>query len=104
MTPDSRYWRQRQVCVVGGTGFLGWHLARQLTEAGAQVRIFGLPPRNDHPLIHQSDIEVIFGDVTECAALALALDSSATVFNTAGVVAATRADRDRFFTVHRAAI
>ena len=31
MNPDPQFWSGKQVCVTGGTGFLGWHLVQQLT-------------------------------------------------------------------------
>lgn len=82
----STYWRQRCVLVTGGTGFLGYHLAKQLCAAGARVRTFALPVGDSHP-INQLPLEVIGGDICDAAAVARAAKDCNTIFHTAGTVA-----------------
>src|SRR6185312_3414415 len=50
MRPDSRFWAGLPVCVTGGTGFLGYHLVRQLLDLGAEVRVLALQPAPRHPI------------------------------------------------------
>lgn len=104
MLHASEFWSKRRVCVVGGTGFLGWHLVRQLADAGAQVHVFGLPPRGDHPLPHDARILTYFGDVRDGSAIREAVADCSVIFNVAGVVAAAAHDRKEFHAVHSAAV
>ncbi len=46
-TPESGFWRGRQVVVTGGAGFLGKPTVRMLEELGAEVRV---PRSADHDL------------------------------------------------------
>src|SRR5207248_781868 len=50
MRPDPRFWAGLPVCVTGGTGFLGYHLVRQLLDLGADVRVLALQPAPQHPI------------------------------------------------------
>jgi hypothetical protein len=53
MQPDQRFWAGKRVCATGGTGFLGWHLVRELLPRAADVRILGLPARS--PYLRRTD-------------------------------------------------
>src|SRR5262245_16477609 len=46
--PDARFWEGKEVCVTGGTGFLGYQIVRQLLDLGARVRVLALPPEDRH--------------------------------------------------------
>jgi dihydroflavonol-4-reductase len=87
MQPNPNFWRGRPVVVTGGTGFLGWHIVRQLVTLGARVRAFALPPRPDHPIHNLSSVELVTGDLLDQAAVGRALADRDIVFHTAGVVA-----------------
>jgi dihydroflavonol-4-reductase len=80
------FWNHRRVLITGGTGFLGYHLAKQLCEAGASVRTFSLPARADHPL-NDLPLEIICGDIRDSDAVKRAALSCDTIFHTAGTVA-----------------
>ncbi|HKB04520.1 MAG TPA: NAD-dependent epimerase/dehydratase family protein [Gemmataceae bacterium] len=77
----------RTVCVTGGTGFLGFHLARQLGELGANVRVFALDPLPDHAVRKLPNTEVMSGDVLDPAAVRRALAGCSVVIHAAGIVA-----------------
>lgn len=89
MNPDPAYWAGRTVCVTGGTGFLGYHLVKVLTDLAARVRVFALAPRPDHPVGKFPNTEVIPGDVLDVAAVRSAVAGCSVVMHTAGVVAVT---------------
>lgn len=72
---------RKQVTVVGGSGFLGSHVADQLTEAGYRVRIYdSVPSRWVRP-----DQEMIVGDVLDSASLNSAIAGSDVVYNFAAL-------------------
>lgn len=80
------FWRDRRVLVTGGTGFLGWHLVRQLVDAGARVRVFSLEPRGESPLC-RLPVECLWGDIRDAVAVRRAVAGCGTVFHAAGSVA-----------------
>mgnify|MGYP001339627310 CR=1 FL=1 len=63
--------------VLGGSGFLGSHVADQLTLAGHQVRVFDREPS---PWLHQ-DQQMIVGDLLDQTILDLAIDGCDVVYN-----------------------
>jgi dihydroflavonol-4-reductase len=82
----ANHWQHRRTLITGGTGFLGYHLAKRLCAAGALVRTFSLPARDDHPL-HDLPLEVTCGDIRDAGAVRRAAIGCDTVFHTAGTVA-----------------
>jgi len=71
----------RSVCVVGGSGFLGSHVADVLSEAGYRVRIFD---RNPSRWL-RADQTLVVGDVLERAALEAAIAGTELVYNFAAL-------------------
>ena len=69
------------ILVLGGAGFLGSHVADQLTLAGHQVRIFD---RMYSPWLRQ-DQEMIVGDLLDQATLDQASDGCEVVYNFAAI-------------------
>jgi len=84
MTSDtgSGYWAGRPVRVLGGSGFLGRHLVRQLAEHGAAVRTLSL---GGTPL-DIPGVEERTGNATDPATVRAILDGGEVVFVTAGPV------------------
>ncbi|QDU20621.1 NAD-dependent epimerase/dehydratase family protein [Urbifossiella limnaea] len=78
----SEFWAGRQVRVLGGNGFLGRHLVRQLVEQGATVRTLSL---GGAPL-EIFGVEEVTGDATDPDAVRRVLDGGMVVFVTAGPV------------------
>src|SRR5262249_14641846 len=71
----------RTVTVVGGSGFLGSHVADQLSEAGHRVRIYDrVESRWKRP-----DQQMIVGDLLDVARLRNAVEGSDTVYNFAAL-------------------
>lgn len=73
--------RVRTVTVVGGSGFLGSHVADQLSETGHRVRIYD---RVDS-FWKRADQEMIVGDLLDSARLNEAIAGSEAVYNFAAL-------------------
>ncbi len=70
-----------RVCVIGGSGFLGSHVADALSVAGHSVRIYD---RVTSPWL-RADQEMIIGDVMNVASLDSAIKGSDVVYNFAAL-------------------
>ena len=68
--------------VTGATGFVGWHVARMLTERVGQVRVL-VRPSSDLRSIDLLNVERISGDLREPASLKKALEGVRQVFHVA---------------------
>jgi len=71
----------KQVCVVGGSGFLGSHVADVLSEAGCGVRIYDRKPS---PWL-RSDQRMYVGDLLDAAAVEEAVRGCEAVYNFAAL-------------------
>jgi UDP-glucose 4-epimerase len=71
----------QRVCVVGGAGFLGSHVADKLSDAGNAVRIYDRGPSR----WLRPDQEMIVGDILDVDALTAAIAGSDVVYNFAAV-------------------
>jgi UDP-glucose 4-epimerase len=68
-------------CVIGGSGFLGSHVADQLTDAGYAVRIYDrVASRWSRP-----DQQMIVGDILDLPSLRAAIADADVVYNFAGI-------------------
>lgn len=87
MKLNPRFWARKRVCVTGGTGFLGWHLVRQLLPLTRHVRILGLPPGSRSLMRELQAHDCVFADVRDADTVAFALRKCDLVFHAAGPVA-----------------
>lgn len=71
----------KSACVIGGSGFLGSHVADRLSEAGYSVRIYD---RVESKWL-RSDQRMVVGDVLERARLEEAVAGAEVVYNFAGI-------------------
>lgn len=94
------FWKGKRVCVTGGTGFLGYHLVRQLRDLGSRVRIFSLPPRRTHPILNESDVEKVFGDLCNTEDVHRATAGCDVILHTAGSVGVWGPALRRMYKVH----
>jgi nucleoside-diphosphate-sugar epimerase len=80
--------KSRSVSITGATGFLGWHFAEALRNAGWQVRAI-VRPGNRKPLPSGVDsVEASLAGSSSAAALAHAIESSSVVIHAAGTTRA----------------
>jgi len=87
MEIDPHFWAGKRVCVTGGTGYLGWHLVRQLLPLTPHVRILGLRPASKSHWARLQALDCVIGDVRDPGAVRLALRDCEMVFHAAGTVA-----------------
>ena len=66
--------------ITGATGFVGWHVARNLIEAGHQVRALARDPKRLREL---PEVESLQGDLRDPESLARAVKGCAVVFHVA---------------------
>lgn len=71
----------RRICVVGGSGFLGSHVADALSQAGNEVRIYDRSPSR----WLRADQTLQVGDVRDLPALESAVAGSEVVYNFAAL-------------------
>jgi dihydroflavonol-4-reductase len=69
----------KPVLVTGATGFLGWHVARELTERGFRVRALARDPGK----IRELDVEAVTGDLRNPESLERAVDGCSVVYHVA---------------------
>jgi UDP-glucose 4-epimerase len=71
----------KKACVIGGSGFLGSHVADALSDKGYQVAVFD---QNISPWL-RADQEMIVGDLMDQANIFDAISGSEVVYNFAGL-------------------
>jgi NADH dehydrogenase len=74
------------VCVIGGAGFLGRHVARQLADFGIRVRVPTRHRERAKQLIVLPTVDVITADVNDPAALARLVAGNDAVVSLAGIL------------------
>jgi dihydroflavonol-4-reductase len=74
----------KPVLVTGATGFIGWHVARQLLERGQRVRaLVRDPARGAKALAELAGVETVAGDLRDEDSLARAVAGCGTVYHVA---------------------
>lgn len=74
------------VCVLGGTGFVGHSVVRQLSEAGYTVKVLTRNGQRGKHLTHLNNVQVIECDVLNDQSLKQALKTATTVVNLIGIL------------------
>ena len=97
---DSRFWSGVPVCVVGGTGFLGFQIVKQLAAAGASVRSLSLPASSDHPIHNLKNVTVENIELKGSAAARELLAGANFIFQSAGPVGVGKASRNGVMNEH----
>jgi UDP-glucose 4-epimerase len=96
--PPSWY-RDRAVLVLGGLGFIGWNLSRQLARAGARLTVV-TRDRSAHAseaaALESSGVRLVEADLRDAEAMSGVVDRQDVVFNLAAQSGATRSQEDPF--------
>ncbi len=74
------------VCVIGGSGFVGSHICRQLAAAGYRLRVPTRDRERAKALILLPTVDVVVADVHDPAALATVVQGCDAVINLVGVL------------------
>ncbi len=77
---------RRKICIVGGTGFVGLHLAGRLAAAGHEVRIITRHRERHKDLLVLPTAQLIEGDVYNAALLRREFHEQDAVVNLAGIL------------------
>ena len=83
MSGPLMFFQSRLSLVTGGTGFIGTHLAQALLNAGGRVR---LAIHERAPIISDSGVETVHGDLTDPQDCLKAMQGVQLVFHAAGAV------------------
>jgi len=86
MQPNPGFWRDKRVCVTGGTGFLGWHIARLLLPLAGHVRVLGLKPGSQALADRFQGLDCVYADILDAAAVRAAVTDRDVLFHAAGPV------------------
>lgn len=81
------------ICVIGGSGFVGRHLCQQLAAQGYRVRVPTRDRERAKALILLPTVDVVVADVQDPAALAALVKGSDAVINLVGVLHDARGKR-----------
>ncbi|MBI2208868.1 NAD(P)-dependent oxidoreductase [Candidatus Woesearchaeota archaeon] len=76
----------RKILLIGGTGFIGLHLAKRLLELGSDVAIFGKNEAKKGKLDFRNKINFIKGDVVDYKAIEKSVKNKDAIINLAAVV------------------
>jgi uncharacterized protein YbjT (DUF2867 family) len=89
----------RNICVLGGTGFVGYHVVSQLAKAGYKVRVLTRHRERNRKLLVLPTVEVISADIHDTSLLQKHFSGQDAVINLVGILNEPR-DNGRGF--HRA--
>jgi len=65
--------------VIGGSGFIGSHLVRELVQRGERVRVYDLNPFPEDETYQP--VEAVCGDILNLSQLSSAMDGCSTVYH-----------------------
>jgi uncharacterized protein YbjT (DUF2867 family) len=89
----------RNVCILGGSGFVGHYLAEALTKRGIEIRVLTRQPARARDLLVLPSTEVEQADVHDSAQLIHQFTGMDAVINLVGVLHDGR-DNDSFYSAH----
>jgi NADH dehydrogenase len=78
--------KNKMICVLGGTGFVGQHLVHRLTKDGYSVRVLTRRPERHRALIVNPDVRLVEANVANLHDLHTHLASAGTVINLIGIL------------------
>lgn len=86
--------------VVGGTGFIGSHIVRNLLSKGVQVRVLVRNRHRDISLHRNKEIEFVAGDVLEKDSLLKWMKDVDLVFSASGILGQWRTPRNTYWAIN----
>ena len=90
----------KQVCILGGTGFVGQHLAAQLAKQGVKIRIVSRHPQRHRELSVLPGVEVVKANIYQQAELNAQLVGCEAVINLVGILNENNKNNQQFREVH----
>ncbi|MDM8559731.1 complex I NDUFA9 subunit family protein [Candidatus Parabeggiatoa sp. HSG14] len=90
----------RKICLLGGTGFVGKHLAHRLTKAGWQIRIPTRQREQHRELLLFPSVEMVSADVYDQEQLNAQLVGCEAVINLVGILNETGKEGTGFRKAH----
>lgn len=95
--------KKQPILLVGGAGYIGSHLVRQLLNKNEKVRIFDKFIYKDasiKEIANNKNLEIVNGDISDLYSLTLALKDVKSVVHLAGIVGDPAASLDEGLTRH----
>ena len=92
--------RTQEICLIAGTGFVGRHLAGELTRRGYRIRVITRKRERRRALLVVPTLDLVEADVHDPAQLSEAVEGCAAVVNLAGILNEVRGRNTSFDSVH----
>jgi NADH dehydrogenase len=96
----GKHMNQETICILGGSGFVGSHLAHRLTRDGYRVRVLTRRPQRHRALGVNPDIELLEADVHDSTVLSREFSGCSTVINLVGILNETGKRGSGFHRAH----
>ena len=90
----------QQICILGGTGFIGRHLTRRLAALGHCVTVLTRRRERHRALLVVPSVHLVQGDVYDPEFLGSQFDDVDTVVNLVGILNARDRNGDEFYRAH----
>ncbi|MEJ2141246.1 MAG: complex I NDUFA9 subunit family protein [Gammaproteobacteria bacterium] len=91
---------KKNICVLGGTGFVGYHVISQLAKAGYRVRVLARHRERNRKLLVLPTVEVISADIHDTAQLQQYFTNQHVVINLVGILNEARDNGRGFHQAH----
>lgn len=88
------------ICLIGGTGFVGRHLAAELTRRGYSIRVLTRHRERCRSLLVFPNLDLVETDIHDPVALSGGMEGCPTVVNLAGILNEVRTHDANFAAVH----
>jgi uncharacterized protein YbjT (DUF2867 family) len=82
----GKHMNQETICILGGSGFVGTHLAHRLTRDGYRVHVLTRRPQRHRALGVNPNITLVQADVHDSTVLRRAFAGCSTVINLVGIL------------------
>ena len=90
----------RNICVLGGTGFVGYHVVSHLAKAGYKVRVLTRHRERNRKLLVLPTVEIISADIHDTSLLQKYFSGQDAVINLVGILNEPRDNGQGFHRAH----